>query len=204
MQPRLIAVAALVPMLAAATACGGSSLGRDGAADDRLVRAGGTSAAPDSVPASAVRALELDAAKVSRRGTFRAGGVSHALFVGPSAKGTTCVLDVSESHVGAGCSPSLFGSHELAWTEGFEGGPGVATITALRVAGVASARVDGVAVELADGRRDPAQLTPGRAFMYQAVPEDVHAGVLPVGLLALDSAGHVRDRVELPGPQTVG
>jgi hypothetical protein len=120
------------------------------------------------------------------------------VFVAPSAKATTCVLDVAEQHVGAGCSPGLFASHELAWTEGFDGGPSKATIRTLRIAGVASRRVVGVAVELSDGRRIPVALTPGRAFMYEADPDDVHAGTLPAALLALDGV-RVLDRVELPG-----
>jgi hypothetical protein len=204
MQSRLIAATALVPMLAAATACGGPGLRRDGGGDQRLLREGGATAAPASVPASAVDALELDAAKVERRGTFRPAGVPHAVFVAPSAKGTICVLDVSGQHVGAGCSAGLFASHELAWTQGFDGGPAAATVRELRIAGVASARVRVVDVELSDGRRVPVQLTPGRAFMYEAVPEDVHARVLPVALLALDGARRVLDRVELPGLRSRG
>ena len=198
MQPRLIAVAALVPILAATTACGGSDADHAQRANRRLAGAAGTAVGQASIPERAVAALRLDEAKAERRGTFSVAGMPHVVFVAPSAKATTCVLDVAEQHVGAGCSPGLFASHELAWTEGFDGGPSKATIRTLRIAGVASRRVVGVAVELSDGRRIPVALTPGRAFMYEADPDDVHAGTLPAALLALDGV-RVLDRVELPG-----
>jgi hypothetical protein len=195
MQSRLIAVAVL--LVAGASACGGTRAQRD-RADVRLARAAGAAAAPLSIPARAVAALQLDAETAERRGTFSISGRPHAIFVAPTARGTTCVLDVTEQHVGAGCSPGLFERHELAWTLGFEGGPRPDTVTGLRVAGVASARVGGVAAELSDGRRVALPLTAGGAFAYDSPPEDVHDGARPAALVALDRAGRQLDRVELP------
>jgi hypothetical protein len=197
-QSRLKGAAAGLALLAvAASACGGSTTsGKPRQNADLAVVPGAGSV--DGIPEAAVDALKLERAKAKRLGTFKLQHGPRAVYIAPTTKGTTCFLDVGDVDVGAGCDATLFSEHEVAWTESFRGGPALAAITELRVAGVAAASARGLSVELSNGDRVSVPLNAGRAFMYEAAPSDLHTAVVPKTLLAFDGDGEEIDRVELP------
>jgi hypothetical protein len=181
MLPVLILVLALALV---AMGCGGTTSRPTGPRDPQA----------GALPESAVQAMKLDRGHARRLGTFHGRGV----WLAPSADGDTCLLDTAADAVGAACGASLFGTHQLAFTEATDGGPPPRPLTLVRITGIAKPGVRSVAVDLSDG--STATLVPNAdgAFVYEEPAETVAAGVTPVALGARDGAARRVDSIDLP------
>jgi hypothetical protein len=145
--------------------------------------------------------LDLDISKAKRLGAFHLRSHAwHVVYLAPTRRGTTCVLDVGSDHVGAGCGPALSGDHVLAFVEGFDGGPRPAAMTELHVSGVASRRTRAVAVELSTGATETVTLNDANAFFYEVAADELSSGAAPTALAAFDAAGKEIERIEIRPP----
>jgi hypothetical protein len=168
-------------------------------------RAVGGAAAPaargpaPTLPASAVAAIHLDPARADRLRAFRSrDGSDRAVWVAPTTDGQTCVLDVGADQVGAGCGPTLFGAHRLAFTEASAAAPPGGTAGELRIAGVAAPAVGSVAIDLSDGSTAVVVPDGAGAFVYELPETQLARGVMPVALRARDGTAKQVDRIDLP------
>lgn len=193
MHPRLTrpAQALLAAALVAAPGCGGAATAPQRERPQT---------APVDLPAAVAERLRLDETTVERRATFASANGARSVYVGRKTDGTSCLADVDADSVGAGCNRVLFGEHDVAFVEGFEGGPAPTTITELHVAGVASPRVRSLQVVLGDGSVRDVALTRERAFLYEAATSDLHAGVVPEALRVYDTGGRRIETMSLNGP----
>lgn len=197
MLVRLTLTVALAGVLA--SGCGSRAGAPRRAHDLRAVAFLAPAPAGSALPASAVAAMHLNAANARRHGAFRdRTGIARGIWTATTAEGQACVLDVGPDQVGAGCGPTLFGGHRLAFTEAVEGGPGPSSTTAVRIAGVAAAGVDTVAVRLSDGSLALVTPNDAGAFVYEESPAEITGGRLPVELSAREGTAKQVDRIDLP------
>ena len=191
MLPLLIVVLAAVLV----TGCGAATrVEPDPATAARPVSVAGGRTKPGELPDSAVAALRLDRGKARRVGLF--GGRS--LWVAPTQKGETCIVDAGDAAVGAACGPTLFGPHKLAYMQATDGGPPPRPFTLLRLSGVAARGVGSVVVELSDGSDVVLVPNDGGAFVYDESSVGLASGITPVALVARDESARQADRIDLP------
>jgi len=182
----------LVLALALAAGCGAQTSAHHRAADLAGVKR--PMPKPDELPDSAVAAMRLERGKARRVGRFR----GRSLWVAPTQKGETCLVDAGDAAVGAACGPTLFGPHELAYTQATNGGPPPRPFTLLRLSGIATPGVRSVVVELSDGSNVVLVPNDDGAFGYDEPTAALADGVVPVALLARDGAARQVDRIDLP------
>jgi hypothetical protein len=149
---------------------------------------------PGELPDSAVAAMGLDRGKARRVGLFR----GRSLWVAPTQKGETCLVDAGDAAVGAACGPTLFGPHKLAYTQATDGGPPPRPFTLLRLSGVAAPGVGSVVLELSDGSNVVLVPNDAGAFVYDESSAALASGITPVALVARDESARQVDRIELP------
>lgn len=161
-------------------------------------------AAEQKVPEAAIEMLQLRRAEIRHLATFRVRGGQHRLFIAPTAKGETCLVEDVESGTtpdgrplrvyGGSCSPDVWLGHRIAWTIHSSGANG--DRQRLTLVGVARPSVASVALVNALGERRVASLTPTSAFVFDLSAAE-NALFEPVAIVALDGVGRGVDRMSL-------
>lgn len=177
-------------------------LGQGAVARLAVATAGPNAAAEPSVRETAIRLLQLRRGEIRHLATFHVRGGEHRLFLAPTAKGETCLVEDVESGTtpdgrplrvyGGSCSPDVWLGHRLAWTMHSGAANGAERLT---IVGVARPSVANVALVNAAGERRVAALTPSSAFVFDLAAEN--AAFDPVAIVALDRAGTEIDRMLL-------
>lgn len=155
------------------------------------------------VPEKVIELLQLRRAEIRHLATFRLRGGEHSLFMAPTAKGETCLVEDVESGTtpdgrplrvyGGSCSPDVWLGHQIAWTM-HSGATDRAT--SLTLVGVARSSIAAVAlVNVADERR-VAALTSTSAFVFDLSAAET-AAFDPVAIVALSRSGGELDRMSL-------
>lgn len=166
--------------------------------------AGPAPTAERHVPENVIERLQLRRGEIRHLATFRVRGGKHSLFMAPTAKGETCLVEDVESGTtpdgrplrvyGGSCSPDVWLGHEIAWT--MHSGGATDRATPITLVGVARSSVAAVALVNLAGERRLAALTSTSAFVFDLSAAE-NAAFDPVAIVALSRGGNEIDRMSL-------
>jgi hypothetical protein len=139
-----------------------------------------------------------DAARVKRSLvlTSSSGG---ALSADVSSETICLVFDVGAGASALGCNPAgdFFQGRSVVWTKAAVGGPQLASMSHLFVAGIVTSSVSTIDIVDSAGTHHAVQFNDDGAFMFEMPRSDLADGITPVALVTYSSDGALLNRVDL-------